>query len=205
VSPCLHGRCRLWFAITGCPDHQITQSLPPPGYFRAILLQTKALTKILPCATLGWPLRGPWVAQGWPKRHPNPIPGRQRVASRFRFWLIASCQLLIAQFSKNFRFYTLGRCRSVAIFFAHINSELVHGPDKPHTPEALTLHSDETRLFHAKPTWAVFIEERFIPLHVWPYPQGVVPASQPRRGVVPCRYSSIYRPKMAQSQGVSIC
>jgi hypothetical protein len=21
---------------------------------------------------LGWPLRGPWVAQGWPKPNPNP-------------------------------------------------------------------------------------------------------------------------------------
>ncbi len=34
----------------------------------------------LPCATLGWPLRGPWVAQGWPK----PNPSRQRVATDAR-------------------------------------------------------------------------------------------------------------------------
>ena len=27
--------------------------------------------------------------------------------------------------------HTLGRCRSIAILFAHINGELVHGPDKP--------------------------------------------------------------------------
>ena len=31
-----------------------------------------------PCVALGWPLRGPWVAQGWPK----PKPNRQRVARR---------------------------------------------------------------------------------------------------------------------------
>jgi hypothetical protein len=32
----------------------------------------------LPCVTLGRPLHGPWVAQGWP--NPNPKPNRQRVA-----------------------------------------------------------------------------------------------------------------------------
>jgi hypothetical protein len=93
VSPPLDGRCRLWFAdhrMPRSPDHPI---FTPTRLFRVLLLQTKALTQILPCATLGWPLRGPWVAQGWPKRHPNPIPGRQRVASRFRFWPVANCSI----------------------------------------------------------------------------------------------------------------
>jgi hypothetical protein len=33
----------------------------------------------------------------------------------------------MAIFSKNFRLHTLGRCQTITILFAHINSELVHG------------------------------------------------------------------------------
>jgi hypothetical protein len=107
------------------PDHPI---FTPTRLFRVILLQTKALTKILPCATLGWPKGGPRVAQASPKPNPRQAEGRKSLP------VLANCQLLIAQFSKNFRFHTLGRCRTIAISFAHINSELVHGLNRP-TPQ----------------------------------------------------------------------
>jgi hypothetical protein len=55
---------------------------PPPIFL--FLLQTKHLSPIDARTTLGWPLRGPWVALGWPKGGPipNPIPtgrGSQRL------------------------------------------------------------------------------------------------------------------------------
>ncbi len=48
-----------------------------------------------------WPLGGPWVAQGPPKRHPNPNPkpSRQRVASPFNYRVysaVASGRQLVA-------------------------------------------------------------------------------------------------------------
>jgi hypothetical protein len=51
------------------PDHPISRS-PRPA-ISAFLLQTKVLTQIDACATLGWPLRGPCVALGWPKGGPG--------------------------------------------------------------------------------------------------------------------------------------
>jgi hypothetical protein len=51
-------------------------------------------------------------------REPNDLKSGSELADR---------QELAAQFSKNFAFHTLGRCSTIAIFFAHINSELVHG------------------------------------------------------------------------------
>jgi hypothetical protein len=51
----------------------------------------------------GWPLRGPWVALGWPKGGPIPNPiGRGSQPGEFCwvFCLIASCQLLAACFQR---------------------------------------------------------------------------------------------------------
>jgi hypothetical protein len=53
----------------------------PPRHFSAFVTNknTCSIRRMGdPCVTLGWPLRGPWVAQGPPK--PNPNPNRQRVA-----------------------------------------------------------------------------------------------------------------------------
>jgi hypothetical protein len=56
----------------------------PPPYFSAFV-KNKGQTVNRPlggaCATLGWPLRGPWVAQGWP--NPRPNPSQQRVVAVF--------------------------------------------------------------------------------------------------------------------------
>ena len=93
-----------------------------------------------PCVALGWPLGGPRVAQASPKPNPNQAEGRnaspspkyQEPSTSFS----ANCQLLIANcfFSKSFLpQHTLRRCQTIAIFFSHINGEVVHrihGPDK---------------------------------------------------------------------------
>jgi hypothetical protein len=68
--------------ITRCPDHQI--SIAPPSPFSTFVTNkgTYADRRLgLPCVTLGWPLRGPWVAQGPSKPNPKPNPSRQRVAT----------------------------------------------------------------------------------------------------------------------------
>src|SRR5690348_2073635 len=62
------------------PDHPI---FPVPPHFLP-LVANKALPQFDPRASLAPRLGGPWVAQGWPRGHPNPvpnpIPSRQRVA-----------------------------------------------------------------------------------------------------------------------------
>jgi hypothetical protein len=59
-------------------DKRASRAPTPHPASASVLLQTKALRQ----STIGRPLRAPWVALGWPKRHPipNPIPIRQRVA-----------------------------------------------------------------------------------------------------------------------------
>jgi hypothetical protein len=67
------------------PGHP-NSPLPQPA-ISGLLLQTKALRGIHPWLVLARRLRGPWVALGWPKGHPNPNPNpipnpsRQRVAN----------------------------------------------------------------------------------------------------------------------------
>jgi hypothetical protein len=131
---------RLCGALLAFPISAMTRdvgdSYPHPAFF-AFLLQTKALPPIDAWVTLGWPLGHAWVALGWPKGHPipNPIPGRQRVASlpstktqlpSTAFWLIANYYLPAALFQRSFAFHALGRCWSIVILFAPINSESVH-------------------------------------------------------------------------------
>jgi hypothetical protein len=62
-----------------------------PAFFQ-LLLKTKAEPSIDPwvalASRLGWPLHGPWVAQGWPNPKPQ-SPIRQRVTIDFTFWLNA--------------------------------------------------------------------------------------------------------------------
>jgi hypothetical protein len=60
------------------------RATPPPIF--PFLLQTKALTQIRPCATLGWPLGGPRVTQASPnpkpKPNPNPNPNPKQAEGR---------------------------------------------------------------------------------------------------------------------------
>jgi len=53
---------------------QFRRSVPLPTLFFELLLQTKALTPIDARVAPAWPLGDAWVALGWPKGHPIPIP-----------------------------------------------------------------------------------------------------------------------------------
>ena len=114
--------------------------LTPPGLF-PFLLQTKHFRN----STLGWLLRGAWMALGWPKGDPGVTqsqtqfqsveglqPGRpkyQVLNTNFRLlWLIASCQLLSAKFSMIRLTSTPEGCRILADFSKRINYELGQCP-----------------------------------------------------------------------------
>ncbi len=80
-------------------------TLSPPPFFDFCCKQNHLFH-----STHAWPLGGPWVALGWPKGHPIPIPagrGSQAFASTkypapsTSLWLIASCHLLAALFVKD--------------------------------------------------------------------------------------------------------
>jgi hypothetical protein len=64
-------------------DHPITRSFPYHPLIFLPLVANKALPQFDPRASLAPRLGGPWVAQGWPRGHPNPVPSpsRQRVAN----------------------------------------------------------------------------------------------------------------------------
>ena len=78
------------------------------------------------------PLPVPSAEHPCPSPYVDPIPPNMtQVDPRFLGFL-AKGQWLRANgyFFKDLRFHTLGRCQTIAIFFAHINGELVHGLDK---------------------------------------------------------------------------
>jgi hypothetical protein len=79
--------------ITGCPDHQITRSLPPPGYFGTFIANKGAYANPPlrhAWVALAWPLGGPRVAQASPKPNPRQAEGRKSLP------VLANCQLPIA-------------------------------------------------------------------------------------------------------------
>jgi hypothetical protein len=102
----------VWRRVPGFSDLAICRRfLPHPAFSNCCCKQRYLLQ-----STLGAPLRDAWVAPwatlGPPKVHPNPIPigrgSQQRTpqvpSTKYQlpvFWLIASCYLLAARFSKT--------------------------------------------------------------------------------------------------------
>jgi hypothetical protein len=130
---CLDGVVSWWptFALSITRSTDVPILCAPPPIFK-VVLQTKHFRN----STLGRPLRGAWVALGWPKGHPipNPIPvsrgsqpGSPQVPStKYQlpsFLANCRCQLLSAIFSMIRPTSTPEGCGILADFPQRINCE----------------------------------------------------------------------------------
>ena len=149
AKPSTPNRPRLW------PFQSVSSVLISGGVFRSDQQVSSVLLRVLCGRGFGFPMtRDVPITRSPDSCHPAPYPlctpistqGHPihprigRGSQRFTKYQIPSTKYqvpstkyqlsLAAKFSKNLAFHTLRCCRSIAIFFAHINSELVHGLDK---------------------------------------------------------------------------